>query len=40
VCPFGCQNQPELGAGNDPGMALTPFSTSALDETRFKTTTF
>jgi len=33
-------NGPELGAGNDPGMALTPFPTSILDEMRFEPTTF
>jgi len=25
-------NEPKLGAGIDPGMALTPFPTSILDE--------
>jgi len=32
-------NEPELGAGIDPGMALTPFPSSILDETRFEPTT-
>jgi len=30
----------ELGAGIDPGMALTPHPSSILDETRLKPTTF
>ncbi len=33
-------NEPELGVGIDPGMALTSFPSSILDETRFKPTTF
>jgi len=33
-------NGPELVAGIDPGMALTPFQSSILDEMRFKPTTF
>jgi len=33
-------NEPELGAGIDPGMALTTFPSSILDETRFEPTTF
>jgi len=33
-------NQPDLGAGIDPGMALTLFPSSILDETRFEPTTF
>jgi hypothetical protein len=32
--------EPELGAGKDPGMAFTPFSSSILDEIRFEPTTF
>ncbi len=32
-------NEAELGAGIDPGMALTPFPSSLLDETRFEPTT-
>jgi hypothetical protein len=30
---------PELGAGIDPGMALTPFPSRVLDETSFEPTT-
>ena len=33
-------NEPELGAGIDPVMALTPFSSSILDEMSFEPTTF
>jgi len=33
-------NEPELGVGIDPGMALTPFSSGILEETRFEPTTF
>ncbi len=33
-------NEPELGAGINPGMALSPFPSSILDETRFEPTTF
>ncbi len=34
-------NEPELGASRiDPGMALTPFPSSILDELRFEPTTF
>ncbi len=33
------QIEPELGAGINPGMALTPFPSSILDATRFKPTT-
>ncbi len=32
-------NEPEFGGGIDPGMALTPFPSSILDEMRFKPTT-
>ncbi len=32
-------NEPGLGAGIDPGMALTPFLSNNLDKTRFETTT-
>jgi len=32
-------NEPDLGAGIDAGMALTPFPSSILDETRFEPTT-
>jgi hypothetical protein len=45
--PFGylyfsyfSMNEPELGAGIDPGMAFNPFPSSILDKTRFKPTTF
>jgi len=34
-----CYNDPELGAGINPGMALTSFC-FILDETRFEPTTF
>jgi len=33
-------NKPELGSGIDPGMALTPFPSSIVDETRFEHTNF
>ncbi len=33
-------NEPELGAEINPGMALAPFPSSILDETRFEPTTF
>jgi len=33
-------NEPELGAGINPGMAFTPFPFSILDETKFEPTTF
>jgi len=33
-------NEPELGAGIDPGMALTQFPSGILDETRFKPTAY
>ncbi len=33
-------NEPELAAEINPGMALAPFPSSILDETRFKPTTF
>ncbi len=33
-------NEPDLGAGIDPGMALTTFPSSMLDKTRFEPTTF
>jgi len=33
-------NEPDLGAEIDPGMALTLFPSSILDETRFKAATF
>jgi len=33
-------NEPELGAGINPGMALTPFPYSILDEMRLEPTTF
>jgi len=33
-------NEPELGTGIDPGMALTPCPSSISDETRFEPTTF
>jgi len=33
-------NEPELGAEINPGMALAPFPSSNLDETRFEPTTF
>ncbi len=33
-------NEPGLGAGIDPGMILTPFPSSILDEARFEPTTF
>ncbi len=45
LCPiwvsvfFSFSNEPELGEGIDPGMALIPFSSSILDETRFEPTT-
>ncbi len=29
-------NEPELGAGIDPGMAFNPFPSSTLDKTRFE----
>ncbi len=39
--PFGylyfsyfCMNEPELGAGIDPGIAFNPFPSSILDKTR------
>jgi hypothetical protein len=34
------QNKPGLGAGIDPGMAFTPFSSKLLDETKIETKTF
>jgi hypothetical protein len=47
VCPIwlpvfflNFQIEPELGAGINPGMALTPFPYSILDETRFEPKTF
>jgi len=33
-------NQPDLCAGINPGMTLTPFPSSVLDKMRFKPTTF
>jgi len=33
-------NEPELGAEINPGMAVAPFPSSILDETRFEPTTF
>jgi len=41
VCPiwlpvFFFYNEPELGEGIDPGMVLTTFPSSMLNETRFK----
>jgi hypothetical protein len=33
-------NEPELGTKIDPGMVMTPFPSSLLDETRFKPTTY
>jgi hypothetical protein len=32
-------NEPELGAGIDPGMSCNPFPSSILDKTRFEPTT-
>jgi len=46
MCPiwipgfFLFANEPELDAGIDPGMALTLFPYSILDEMRFEPTTF
>jgi len=40
VCPFDYLYEPELGAGIDPDMALTPFPSSILDEKRFEPTNF
>jgi len=37
---FYYSNAPELGAGIDPGMALTPFPYSILYEMRLEPTTF
>jgi len=37
---FLFSNEPELGDGIDPGMAIYPFPSSNLDETRFEPTTF
>jgi len=36
LLPIFFYNEPKLGAGIDPGMALTPFPSSILDEIRFK----
>jgi hypothetical protein len=45
VCPicylsFLFLNEPELGTENDPGMVMTPLTSSILDETRFEPTTY
>ncbi len=41
TCIFLFSNEPGLGAaGIDPGMVLTPFPSSTLDERRFEPTTF
>jgi len=39
TCIFLFLNEPKLGAGINPGMALTPFPSSILDETSFELTT-
>jgi len=38
--PVFFYNETELGARIDPGMALTPFSSSILDDIIFEPTTF
>ncbi len=40
IFSYFSMNEPELGAGIDLGMAFNPFSSSILDKTRFKPTTF
>jgi len=40
TCIFLFSNEPELGEGIDPSMALNPFPSNNLDETSFEPTTF